>query len=757
MNSRADGIVVDYDEAEHVDLFRTLSAHEAYLRIMGVQIIYTSHFVDVLPVHAEGNRFVIYRQNADDQEIVDQLLKESKLEAFFAFWKENYCKPKRCREKPMTYPEFAECHRENAETPRHCPRTSCSSPQAGTLRHAGPPHYHQRPQVVRRSSRQQGYLRGEGDRTWPYRLKFWDNYLPEMVQFAKRPKDIRAAFARLKIGIRDLERHLRRFGCSLVEFGEDEVDRFFRESDSLYPELEGRNGDIDYDGIREQEDQDFEILNDDQKNIVRTIEEAVQYRHLHNQQRPFELNGSGGTGKTLTINTLIRRLIGRGKKIIVCASTGIAATLFVSGKTVRSAFKVAPNRPVPQYSAHTEQGKKVMEAEVIIWDETTMSNRILINAIDQHCCDVLPNIYDHKETTFGGKVVLVCGDWKQLLPVVEGAAAPIEQLRASFKYTNSVDKFKTLKLTRNMRIGHDEVSYRHYTERVGNGYYMLDRTLAAKKQRFIPPHKDSHQVFSSGDLLTAVFPEDLLFDKDRYEELGTRAVLAAHNENVDKINAEALRKVPGESTVYEAIDEPAVDCPFTVPLLGPESFQHRAASGMPKHHLELKEGAMVMLCRNLDVEAGLCNGTKLIVTKLLQHGVMCKFVKRPPNGKKRIFISPLRFKHVDKCGPTFSFFRRQLPLRLCYAMSINKAQGQTFDRCGLLLTSPVFSHGQLYVALTRVRRAQDLTMCVTTDPLAEIKLFNVTCDSFVIALSSECSKCNVNNKSSPQKSPCSSI
>ncbi|KAK0425586.1 hypothetical protein QR680_009274 [Steinernema hermaphroditum] len=579
MNSRADGIVVDYDEAEHVDLFRTLSAHEAYLRIMGVQIIYTSHFVDVLPVHAEGNRFVIYRQNADDQEIVDQLLKESKLEAFFAFWKENYCKPKRCREKPMTYPEFAECHRENAETPRHCPRTSCSSPQAGTLRHAGPPHYHQRPQV--------------------------------------------------KIGIRDLERHLRRFGCSLVEFGEDEVDRFFRESDSLYPELEGRNGDIDYDGIREQEDQDFEILNDDQKNIVRTIEEAVQYRHLHNQQRPFELNGSGGTGKTLTINTLIRRLIGRGKKIIVCASTGIAATLFVSGKTVRSAFKVAPNRPVPQYSAHTEQGKKVMEAEVIIWDETTMSNRILINAIDQHCCDVLPNIYDHKETTFGGKVVLVCGDWKQLLPVVEGAAAPIEQLRASFKYTNSVDKFKTLKLTRNMRIGHDEVSYRHYTERVGNGYYMLDRTLAAKKQRFIPPHKDSHQVFSSGDLLTAVFPEDLLFDKDRYEELGTRAVLAAHNENVDKINAEALRKVPGESTVYEAIDEPAVDCPFTVPLLGPESFQHRAASGMPKHHLELKEGAMVMLCRNLDVEAGLCNGTKLIVTKLLQHGVMCNMPRVP--------------------------------------------------------------------------------------------------------------------------------
>ncbi|KAK0425324.1 hypothetical protein QR680_009145 [Steinernema hermaphroditum] len=133
--------------------------------------------------------------------------------------------------------------------------------------------------------------------------------------------------------------------------------------------------------------------------------------------------------------------------------------------------------------------------------------------------------------------------------------------------------------------------------------------------------------------------------KDRYEELGTRAVLAAHNENVDKINAEALRKVPGESTVYEAIDEPAVDCPFTVPLPGPESFQHRAASGMPKHHLELKEGAIVMLCRSLDVEAGLCNGTKLIVTELLQHGVMCKKVRQaigcflsPPSVKEAIAV-----------------------------------------------------------------------------------------------------------------------
>ncbi|KAK0422150.1 hypothetical protein QR680_007397 [Steinernema hermaphroditum] len=58
---------------------------------------------------------------------------------------------------------------------------------------------------------------------------------------------------------------------------------------------------------------------------------------------------------------------------------------------------------------------------------------------------------------------------------------------------------------------------------------------------------------------------------------------------------------------------------------------HRTPSGMLKHFLELQEGAMVMLLRNLDVKGGLCNGTKLIVVKMMNTGVLCKFVNPPPN------------------------------------------------------------------------------------------------------------------------------
>ncbi|KAK0422151.1 hypothetical protein QR680_007397 [Steinernema hermaphroditum] len=62
-----------------------------------------------------------------------------------------------------------------------------------------------------------------------------------------------------------------------------------------------------------------------------------------------------------------------------------------------------------------------------------------------------------------------------------------------------------------------------------------------------------------------------------------------------------------------------------------KDLRHRTPSGMLKHFLELQEGAMVMLLRNLDVKGGLCNGTKLIVVKMMNTGVLCKFVNPPPN------------------------------------------------------------------------------------------------------------------------------
>ncbi|GBN85740.1 hypothetical protein AVEN_45839-1 [Araneus ventricosus] len=128
---------------------------------------------------------------------------------------------------------------------------------------------------------------------------------------------------------------------------------------------------------------------------------------------------------------------------------------------------------------------------------------------------------------------------------------------------------------------------------------------------------------------------------------------------------------------------------------------------MPPYKLNLKPGCIIMLLRNLAPTKGLCNGTRLIVTKLQRNIIEAKRIGSE-NGET-YFIPRIPLIPSDSNMP-FKFKRKQFPVRLAYSMTINKAQGQTFEKICLMLSNPVFSHGQLYVGFSHVKSFDSVTV-----------------------------------------------
>jgi ATP-dependent DNA helicase PIF1 len=178
--------------------------------------------------------------------------------------------------------------------------------------------------------------------------------------------------------------------------------------------------------------------------------------------------------------------------------------------------------------------------------------------------------------------------------------------------------------------------------------------------------------------------------------MSTRAILSTKNEHVDQLNAKMIAMFPGEK-VYHSFDSVDDDSRNNYPI---EFLNSITPNGLPPHVLIVKINCPVILLRNLDPNNGLCNGTRLMVRAFQDNAIDAEIVGGQHQGK-RVFITRIPMSPSDDISLPFKLKRKQFSIRLSFTMTINKAQGQTIPNVGIYLPEPVFSHGQLYIALSR--------------------------------------------------------
>ena len=193
--------------------------------------------------------------------------------------------------------------------------------------------------------------------------------------------------------------------------------------------------------------------------------------------------------------------------------------------------------------------------------------------------------------------------------------------------------------------------------------------------------------------------------------MSNRSILAARNTNVDKINEIALQHFSGEAKTYLSAD--SVDCKKQKSIYPTEFLNKISGSGLPPHNLILKKYKPVFLLRNIDQANGLCNGTRLIIREMYQNFLDVE-ISTGKNKNQRFFIPKLSIAPSDLDHPVH-IKRIQFPIRSAFSMTINKAQGATLKKVKVFLNEPVFTHGQLYVALSMVASVDDLIVATNSE------------------------------------------
>jgi ATP-dependent exoDNAse (exonuclease V) alpha subunit len=390
-------------------------------------------------------------------------------------------------------------------------------------------------------------------------------------------------------------------------------------------------------------------LSAEQKFLLKVMEETRN--HLF-------ITGRAGAGKSVLLRHFRENT---HKKVVIAAPTGIAA-LNVRGQTIHSLFRIAPQlHRKGKLSPNSRVCTLLKRIDTLVIDEISMVRADLLDAVDERLREAF-----HNDLPFGGVQVIMFGDVYQLPPVVDEGLMP-------------------------------------YFEAVHNGYFFFNahvwREAEFKIYELTQVFRQKDPIFK--DILNAV--RDGTVVDSQIEQLNARhsvsipdegtVTLAPTNALVTTINQQRLDQLPGEVHKYQA----------TV------TGEMKKSVFPTEENLQFKKSAQIVLLKN-DKDGRWVNGTVGKIEGLFDDHIDVRvggivYTLERETWEEIVYEYDHETQKVEsRVASSFT----QYPVRLAWALTIHKSQGQTYESVNLDLTTATFAPGQLYVALSRCTSLEGL-------------------------------------------------
>jgi len=396
---------------------------------------------------------------------------------------------------------------------------------------------------------------------------------------------------------------------------------------------------------------------------------------MNNTHENLFLTGRAGTGKSTLLNEFKKNT---NKRVAVLAPTGVAA-VNVSGQTIHSFCGFKPDITLSKVKKLPPSNKKVKVLEkldVIVIDEISMTRADILDCFDKFLRLNRQDKNNHSSNIpFGGLQIIFIGDLYQLPPVVTSFEKSVFETMYESPYFFSAKSF-------NPRLFHFIELEQVYRQSDDNFIRLLNtiRNNSVSEDELEELNVQYKKISAQSESMSKDFT----------------VCLTSTNAKATEINLISLNKLKGKEYVFQASITGRFD-----------------RSHMPTDEiLHLKIGAQVMLLNN-DPERRWVNGTMGIITKIDYESISVKLETGETYEVSQNEWDVFEY-YIDKGGSlktdTIGSFT-QYPLKLAWALTIHKSQGKTFDKVIIDIGKGTFAHGQLYVALSRCRTLEGITLC----------------------------------------------